>query len=218
MGHKNKSKCIHQIIYLFLVKVVLPLISGIFVKEINNPRNFDGKTFIIASNHASFLDPMILTSVFFLKFNKKVYFIAKEDVFENLIIRLVQEAWGTIQLHKKDKGKSALKAAESYLRKGKIIGIFPEGERSYDGNLIRAKTGVARLAISARVPVLPVAIKGTYKLMARGTIIPKLKREATINIGNFMHFGKYHNKKVTKSQYRIIANKIAKNINALMKQ
>ena len=217
MSHKNKYKCIHQIIYLFLVKAVLPLTSRIFVKKVNNPESLDKRAFIVASNHASLLDPIILTSVFFLKFNKKLYFIAKEDVFENPLIRLAQEAWGTIQLYKKDKGKSALEAAERYLRNGKIICIFPEGERSYDGKLIKPKTGVARLAISSRMPVLPVAIKGTHKLMARGTIIPKLKKEVAINIGNFMHFDKYHKKKVSKNQYRLITNKIVKNIKVLMK-
>lgn len=206
----------HKLVYQFMIKVVLPLTSKIFVKKINNPENLEeGKAFIVASNHASFLDPLILTSIFFLKFNKKIYFIGKEEVFENLIIRLVQEAMGTIPLYKKDKGKSALKAAERYLRKGRIIGIFPEGERSYDGKLIRAKTGVARLAISARVPVLPVAIKGTNKLMGRGTIIPKFKKEATVNIGKFLIFDNY-GKKVSKRQYRLITNKIIKNMKTLM--
>lgn len=202
-----------------MIKVVFPLMSKIFVKKINKPKNLEeSKAFIIASNHVSFLDPLILASIFFLKFNKKVYFIAKEEVFENRIIRLIQEACGTIPLYRKDKGKSALKVAERYLKKGRIIGIFPEGERSYDGRLIRAKTGVARLARSARVPVLPVAVKGTHTLMARGTIIPKLKKEVTVNIGNFMHFNDGYGKEISKRQYRLITNKIVKNIKILLRQ
>ena len=208
-----------KLLYKFLIKFVAPLTINIFVKKINNLQNFQKKkAFIIASNHASLLDPMIIGFIFAVKFRVKVYFIGKEDVFSNFFSRMIQEAGGTIKLNSSDKGALALKTADCYLKKDRVIGIFPEGERSYYGKLLKAKTGVARLAISAKVPVLPLVIQGTHELMPRGALFPKFKKEVTINIGKFLYFDKYYNKKISKKDYRIITNEIMLNIKTLIEK
>ena len=213
MYHSNDK---HRLLYKFLIKFISPLILNIFVKKIKNYENLEReRAFIIASNHASLLDSPIVASIFAIKFKRKIHFIGKEETFRNFFGRLIQETAGTIKLEN-DKGKLALKIAENYLKKGKIIGIFPEGERSYNGRLLKAKTGVARLAISSKVPVLPIAIKGTQKLMPRGHTFPKFRKEVTVNIGKFLYFDK-HGKKPSKKFYREITNKIMKNIETLMK-
>ena len=219
MKNKNIFEDKRKLLYKFLIKFVAPLTINIFVKKINNLQKFQKKkAFIIASNHASLLDPMIIGSVFAVKFGVKVNFIGKEDVFSSFFSRMIQEAVGTIKLNSSDKGALALKTADCYLKKDRVMGIFPEGERSYDGKIANGKTGVARLAISAKVPVLPVAIRSTYELMPRGSIIPKFKKEVTVNIGKFMYFDKYYNKKISKKDYRIITNEIMLNIKTLIEK
>lgn len=202
--------------YKFLKACIAPLAINIFVKKINKLKiNNYPKTFIVASNHTSFLDPLILSSIFIVKFNRKIYYIGKKELFRTLPSKIFHEAVGTIRLDSKDKGKSALRIAEKYLRNGQIVGIFPEGRRSPNGKLQRAFTGVAKLALKAKVPVLPVAIEGTFELMPIGRVIPKFKRKVIINVGNLMYFNKYYKKGINKRVLREITNEIMINIRNL---
>ena len=67
--------------------------------------------------------------------------------------------------------KSAIKA----LKQNKTIVIYPEGPRTLTGKINHAKTGVARLALDAKVPVLPVGLIGTFKILPKGKIIPRFR-------------------------------------------
>lgn len=80
----------------------------------------------------------------------------------------------------------------------------------------KAKTGVARLALSSKAPVLPIAIKDTFELMPIGRIIPKFKRKVIINVGNLMYFNKYYKKRINKIILRKITNEVMDNIKNLM--
>lgn len=207
----------HKLLYKFLVKFVAPLAVKIFVKKINNLElNNYPKAFIIASNHTSFLDPFILSSIFVINSKRKVYFIGKKQLLQTLPSKIFHEAVGTIPIYSKDKGESALKKAKKYLKTGKIVGIFPEGARSPDGKLKKAYTGIARLALMAKVPVLPTAIQGTFNLMPIGRIIPKFRKEVIINIGKMMYFTQYYNKKINKMVLRKITNNVMMRIERLM--
>lgn len=210
----NEEK--YKLFYYFLSRVIAPLSLKIFVKKINNFENLNhNKSFIIASNHTSFLDPFIMASIYTVYFNKKLYYIGKKQLFRTLPSRIFHEAGGTIPLGSEDKGKSALSVAKKYLKNGKIIGIFPEGTRSPHGRLLKAKTGVARLALSSKMPVLPIAIKGTFYLMPIGKVIPKFKRKVIINVGNLIYFDKYYKKRINKRILQKITNKIMINIKNL---
>ena len=103
------------------------------------------------------------------------------------------------------------------LKQGKIIAIHPEGTRTLTGKLQKGKTGVARLALAAKVPVVPVGLVGTFEILPKGKYIPKLKR-AIMDIGRPLYFDEYCNKKITKRLLREITNKIMKEIAKLCKQ
>src|SRR5688572_30977028 len=85
---------------------------------------------------------------------------------------------------------AALKAGMKVLRRGELLGIYPEGTRSPDGRLYRGRTGVARMALEGRVPVLPVAMIGTDKAQPTGKKIPKLMRIG-VKIGKPLDFSRY---------------------------
>src|SRR5690606_33313224 len=72
--------------------------------------------------------------------------------------------------------EQALRTALEVLRRGDLLGIYPEGTRSPDGRLYRGKTGVARMALEAKVPVIPVAMIGTAEMQPPGRVIPKVRR------------------------------------------
>ncbi len=76
------------------------------------------------------------------------------------------------------------------LRRGDVLGIYPEGTRSPDGRLYRGKTGVARLALEAGVPVLPVAMIGTDKVQPIGRKLPRIGRVGVV-IGAPLDFARY---------------------------
>lgn len=130
---------------------------------------------ILASNHLAVIDSFVMPLVL----DRRVKFLGKSDYFTGRGIkgRLVagfMRGMGTIPVDRAGgKGEGALAAALEVLEAGELFGIYPEGTRSPDGRLYKAKTGVARLAIASGAPVIPVVMIGTDKSQAIGQVIPK---------------------------------------------
>ena len=122
----------------------------------------------------------------------------------------------SIQTKNPETNKKAFKLALKYLKKGESVGIFPEGGRTLDGELREAKTGIARLALTSKVPVLPIGVIGSYDVFPKGAKFPKFKR-FDIKIGKLIYFdnyfGKENNKKVLKEVTTKVMKEIAKLIN-----
>ena len=97
------------------------------------------------------------------------------------------------------------------------MGIFPEGTRSIDGKLQQARSGIAKLVIAAKVPVLPIGIIGSHKILPKGKFLPRFKR-CKINIGRPLYFKEYYNKKTNKKILEDITRIIMKNIAKLVDQ
>ena len=76
------------------------------------------------------------------------------------------------------------------LGEGKLLGIYPEGTRSPNGTLYRGKTGVARMAMEGKVPVIPVAMINTYEIQPPGQVKPSLRRVG-VRIGKPLDFTRY---------------------------
>jgi 1-acyl-sn-glycerol-3-phosphate acyltransferase len=87
-------------------------------------------------------------------------------------------------------GEAALRSGLKVLRRGELLGIYPEGTRSPDGRLYRGRTGVARMALEAGVPVLPIAMVGTDKAQPAGKKVPKIMRIG-VRIGKPLDFSRY---------------------------
>jgi 1-acyl-sn-glycerol-3-phosphate acyltransferase len=132
---------------------------------------------ILASNHLSFADSIVIPCVV----PRKVAFLAKSDYFTGSGIKgAVSKAWfegmGMLPVDRDD-SKAALASLETALEvlgRGEAFGIYPEGTRSRDGRLYRGRTGVAHLALTAGVPVVPVGLVGTDKLQPVGSSLPRV--------------------------------------------
>lgn len=85
----------------------------------------------------------------------------------------------------------SLNAGMDVLKNGSLLGIYPEGTRSPDSRLYRGKVGVARLALQARVPVVPVAMIGTDKVQPIGKRMPNIRRIGMI-FGEPLDFSRYY--------------------------
>lgn len=187
----------------------------LFVNKVEGLENIPSdKPFILASNHDSYLDPFLIYAAITNKINHKLHWLAMKGRFWRIFGERISHDWiGCVPL---DQGKKkAVRELISLLKKGENVGIFPGGPRSPDGNLTRGKTGVSRLALGAKVPVIPVGMVGTYKIAPRDRLIPKLKR-ANIKIGKPIYFDKYHNKRVTKKLLIDIVNKVMRAIARLI--
>ena len=132
---------------------------------------------ILASNHLSFVDSVVIPSVA----PRKVVFLAKSDYFTGTGLKgFASRAWfegmGMLPVDRDDT-KAALASLETALQvlgRGEAFGIYPEGTRSRDGRLYRGRTGVAHLALTAGVPVVPVGLRGTEKLQPVGSNVPRI--------------------------------------------
>src|SRR5436309_3555199 len=98
---------------------------------------------------------------------RKVVFLGEAEYFEKWYLRWFFKRANVIPVRRQNRSgaEAALQAGVQALREGKLVGIFPEGTRSPDGRLYRGKTGVARMALEAQVPIIPVAISGTFEAM-----------------------------------------------------
>ena len=145
---------------------------------------------IVASNHLSFADSMVIPMVV----SRKVVFLAKEDYFTGTGVRgaLVRgwfEGIGMVPVDRDDtrSALASLDIALEVLGRGEAFGIYPEGARSRDGRLYRGRTGVAHLALTSGAPVVPVGLVGTDRLQPVGARLPRLVR-VTVRFGAPLSF------------------------------
>ena len=140
---------------------------------------------LLASNHLSMCDSLFLP----VMTRRRVSFLAKSEYFtgagpKGRAKAFFVRATGLIPLDRSDAGAAAaaLDTGVRAVRSGMLLGVYPEGTRSPDGRLYRGKTGVARMAVRAGVPVVPVAMVGTDRVQPIGAVWPRLSRVA-VHIG-----------------------------------
>jgi 1-acyl-sn-glycerol-3-phosphate acyltransferase len=149
---------------------------------------------ILASNHLSFCDSFFLP----LMVKRRVTFLAKAEYFttpglKGAASRLFFSGIGQVPVDRDDAdaARGALSAGIRILADGQLLGIYPEGTRSPDGRLYKGKTGVARMALEAGVPVIPVAMINTEIIQPTGRKIPRLRPRPGIRFGTPLDFSRY---------------------------
>lgn len=127
--------------------------------------------FIVASNHASFIDPAIVGC----RIPARLVFFARKTLWKPGFASWWLDGVGTVPVDR-DAGNdvSALKRVLASLKEGRPVILFPEGTRTPDGNLQTAKAGVGMIACRTQVPVLPVRIFGSYEAYGRHRSIPRI--------------------------------------------
>lgn len=199
-------------------KEIWNLIMQLWVRRLSGLENVPkDRPFIIAANHQSYLDDFTLPPRLILYLNNRVHMYCNDRFYKNKFFAAFLN-WAScipVSIQKRDKevNKRAFKLALDYLKKGEPVGIFPEGGRSIYGKLREAKTGIAKLALVSKIPVLPIGIIGSHKVFPKGAKFPKFKR-FDIKIGKLIYldkyFGKENNKKVLKEVTTLIMKEIAK--------
>jgi len=128
--------------------------------------------FIVAANHSSLLDGLVLQTVL----PRRLDFLLSNDFFKKNSLRWFFRSLRMIPIHEGGGNKDAIAEAGERLRKGKLVGVFPEGGVSTDGRLGKGQPGAAMLSEAAQVPVVPAAILGTFEAFPRGASFPRPKK------------------------------------------
>ncbi|MEA3489492.1 MAG: (d)CMP kinase [Candidatus Omnitrophota bacterium] len=164
-GHKETSRIIGNVLYCLSRGTFEVLIRILFNIRVFGRENIPEPPFILASNHSSILDPP-LVGLACKKYN--VDFMAKQELFDTPVVGAWTRRVRCIEVRRGQNSSRSLKEAIKRLKKGHVVGIFPEGTRSVDGELQDAKRGTGFLIDKANVPVVPVYIEGSVKAFPKG--------------------------------------------------
>ena len=206
------------IIKNFILGPILQILFRPWVKGAKNVPNAGGA--ILASNHLSFSDSIFLP----LKVKRPVTFLAKSDYFtgkgiKGALIRWFFKATGQLPIDRSG-GKASedsLNTGLGVLERGLLLGIYPEGTRSPDAKLYRGRTGIARMVLEAKVPVVPVAMIDTEKVQPIGSKYPKIRRVGVV-IGEPMDFTRFAGMEGERAVLRAVTDLIVYNIMQLSNQ
>lgn len=161
----------------FLRVFVAPLLRALYRTRVIGTENVPAGGALLAGNHVSYLDPMLLWCVA----PRPVHFMAKSELFHGF------QSWGLprVWAFPVDRGtpdRTAITTATRLLAAGELVGIFPEGSRELEGEAREAHGGAAFIALRAGAPIVPVGFLGTQEAWPRGQRLPKLGR-VTIRFG-----------------------------------
>ncbi|WP_282794489.1 lysophospholipid acyltransferase family protein [Streptomyces sp. CC224B] len=198
--------------YLVLKYVVLgPLLRLLFRPRIEGLEHVpESGAAIVAGNHLSFSDHFLMPAIL----KRRITFLAKAEYFtgpgvKGRLTAAFFRSAGQIPVDRsgKEAGQAAIREGLGVLRKGELLGIYPEGTRSHDGRLYKGKVGVAAMALKAQVPVVPCAMIGTFEAQPPGKAVPRFRR-VTIRFGAPLEFSRYAGMDGEKAVLRAVTDEI----------
>jgi len=199
------------VLYQIFRKLFEILIKLLFRVRVFGVDNLPEPPFVVTSNHTSIIDPPLVGAAC-KKYS--VDFMAKKELFDLPVIGAWCRGVRCIEVDRQKSGIGSLKEAIRRLRNGRVVGIFPEGTRSVDGDLQDAKRGTGFIIAKAGVPVVPVYINGSAKAWGKkrnihlGTLI-------NVTVGKPMLPEEFLTGEGKKSDYGSIAEKVMDRINRL---
>ena len=140
---------------------------------------------ILASNHASFLDPPLVGS----GLHRDINYLARESLFRFPGIGALLRSWNSVPVDRDGGGAAGLKAILERLLAGGGIILFPEGTRSPDGQLQKARSGIGLTVIKSDAVVIPVRVFGTFEAYGKNHKFPRPKK-VSVKYGEPMRFEK----------------------------
>jgi long-chain acyl-CoA synthetase len=150
--------------FYFFCKIALRL-------EVTGAENLSKikRPFLICPNHQSFLDPFVVASIYPYEVFRNSFAVGASQFFKNRLMKYIADMLSVVPIDPDTQLMRAMRASAGGLKSGKILNIYPEGARAFDGNLHEFKKGAAILATELDLPIIPVALDGLYKVWARNS-------------------------------------------------
>ena len=192
--------------YKTIITILKPIVRLLFKYEVVGIENIPNEygNFMLCCNHQSFLDVVLLAVMCPYQIN----FMAKKELFKFKPLGWLFKKVGAFPVNRGAGDVSAVKHAEETLKKGGVLGIFPEGTRNPMGAPGRAKAGAAMLAINTGADILPVAIRYSKK--------PILFKKVSVRIGQLINGeGFTKSEKISKTEIKRVTGIIMENITNL---
>jgi 1-acyl-sn-glycerol-3-phosphate acyltransferase len=200
-------------LFYWILKLVLlgPLLKAVFRPVVEGEQNVPEQgAAILACNHLSYSDWLFMP----LMITRRVTFVAKAEYFEGRGLKgWAQRTFffgaGQVPIDRSGgrASEGAIKSGLEILRKGGLFAIFPEGTRSHDGRLYRGRTGVARMALEAGVPVIPTVVLNTDVIAPPGKLFGK-RVQPEVKFGRPLDFSRYEGMENDRFILRAITDEI----------
>jgi 1-acyl-sn-glycerol-3-phosphate acyltransferase len=154
---------------------------------------------LLAANHLSIFDTLLIPWVNIAKVRLEVVWApAKAELFTIPVLNRILASWGAFPVHRGGRDLRAMRRLVELMRNEKVM-LFPEGTRSVDGWLGRGNRVVGKLIYLARPTVIPTAILGTDRLLAKGRLWPRLFSRLEVRFGPPLDLASYYAAKDTKA-------------------
>ncbi|MDP6685343.1 MAG: lysophospholipid acyltransferase family protein [Candidatus Omnitrophota bacterium] len=197
-------------VYIFTRLLAKLVFKVLFNLKIFGRRNFPKEgPIIVASNHASFIDPVAIG----IGASRKMYFMARGSLFRSRFFGKYLRLINTFPVKLKGGDINAFKMTLGKLKDKRAVLIFPEGTRSVDGNLQKPHSGIGFLQVASGASILPCYVKGSEEALPKGVKLPRFKR-VSVHFGKQMRF----DDRVSghkKEKYTAIAREVMKEIGKL---
>ncbi|WP_414542533.1 lysophospholipid acyltransferase family protein [Nostoc sp. CCY0012] len=180
---KSREPIISLTLYrAFKWSIVSPMFHTYFRGRIYGVENVpQSQPLVVVSNHASYFDPPIVSSCV----RRPVAYMAKEELFEVPVLAQAIKLYGAYPVSRGSADRNTIRSALECMENGWAVGVFLEGTRTPDGRIKDPKRGAALLAAKAKVPLLPVSIWGSEKILQKGSAIPHAV-PLTVRIGQLI--------------------------------
>ncbi|MFW5891340.1 MAG: lysophospholipid acyltransferase family protein [Nanoarchaeota archaeon] len=195
------------------------LIIRPYIKEINGLKNLPKKgPYIIVANHSSVADDFLIIYLHVKNCSKSKFgAIArfrsnKKSIFQKIVIHTLKIYCNSFFAIISALKKNIIQKSVKVLKQGNVLLVFPEGYHATN-ELLKAKTGAIRIALEAKVPIIPIGLINADKVLPKNAYLPRFRR-VTINIGKKYDISKYYGKqddrKIVNELTRIMMKKVAK--------
>lgn len=168
---------------------------------------------LIACNHTSYFDPPVVG----VAYGKKTTFLARKSLFKKGLPGWIYPRLNAIPVDQDRPDFTSLKRIIKELREGNPVLIFPEGQRTLNGELLDAEAGVGLVIAKARVPVLPMRIFGAHEAYPPGAKIPRFFTRITLCCGEMFEFSDEDLDIKGREGYQAIADRVMKEIAGIKK-
>lgn len=190
-------------LYKIARMILMPIFYIIFPWRVTGRENVPAEgPLVVCANHITWQDPIILALII----KRPIHFMAKEELFRIGILRWLLPKVHAFPVKRGTADRTAIRHSLEVLKQGEVLGIFPEGTRSRTGEMQKLLPGVAMLAIKGQAPVIPIAIRGPYRVF----------RPLHVTIGQPLDLQEYAADRLTGEVLDQAAGKIEKTLYKLL--